>query len=92
MAKEPEKPVPRIVEAVGIASSAGKKNVAKLIEAAMSQAVTDAMAEGVNVNDSDELRKRMMAARQKVLDQHNKEVADASAAERLKQFAGSSNT
>jgi hypothetical protein len=44
----------------------------KKIEAAMSQAVLDACAEGLNVDtDAVEVRARMMAARQRVIDEEN---------------------
>lgn len=71
MAKQEDKPQkaePRIVAAVGASVNASKKNISRLLEAAQSQAVTDALAQGVSVNDTEELRKRMKDARQKVLD------------------------
>jgi 2-methylaconitate cis-trans-isomerase PrpF len=45
---------------------------AAAIEAAMSQAVLDASAEGLDVNkDAAKVRERMMAARQRVIDEYN---------------------
>lgn len=59
-----------IVEAVGTASSvSGNKDLSKRIEAAMSQAVTDALAEGIAMDDTETIKARIMAARSKVLDE-----------------------
>lgn len=43
------------------------KLVAKECERAMSEAVTKALADGVPISDSDEIRSRMLVARQDVL-------------------------
>lgn len=62
----------RIVEGVAIASGQGgqKTDLSRKIEAAMQEAVLAANAEGISVNDSDQLKERMMAARQRILDEH----------------------
>lgn len=61
-----------IVEAVGIAVTPGRygKEVARAIEQAMSQAILDANAEGISSSEENsvELRRRMMEARQRVID------------------------
>lgn len=61
-----------IVEGVASLTSAdalgrSDRELAKKIEAAMSAAVHQALADGVNINDSNEIRERMLAARGKVL-------------------------
>jgi len=56
-----------IVEAVGVSVNAldpARRPLAKRIEAAMTQAVVAAQAEGVT--DADELTRRMLAARARV--------------------------
>jgi uncharacterized protein HemX len=59
---------PRVAEAVFAAANVRQnKGRAKQIEAAMSQAVHDALAEGVPMADSDTIRARMLAARARVL-------------------------
>jgi formaldehyde-activating enzyme involved in methanogenesis len=55
-----------IVEAVGSASFGKNKARAAQIQAAMAQAVADAIAEGVSVYDATELLRRQMAARDAV--------------------------
>lgn len=62
----------RIVEGVAIASGEGgqKTDLSRKIEAAMQEAVLAANAEGISVNDSEKLKERMMAARQRVLDEY----------------------
>jgi hypothetical protein len=67
------KPTPKIVAAVGVSSSAtakgpNQKALSRHVEAAMQRAVTDAMAEGISVEDSVTMKARMMAARKAVLD------------------------
>jgi hypothetical protein len=56
----------RIVE--GVASMAASKDVrlAEVIEAAMSQAVKDALAAGISMNDTAAIRARMLAYRDEV--------------------------
>jgi hypothetical protein len=61
---------PRIAAAVGTAvghSSLGGKELTKRLESAMQQAVAEALAEGVSIEDSDTLRERQLAARAAVL-------------------------
>ncbi len=58
----------RVVAGVGHAVSTRHKAVTQLVEAAMAQAVLDALADGVRIEDADELIARKMAARQAVLD------------------------
>lgn len=64
----------RIVEAVGVSvgvpvdASVARKSRAKDIEAAMVRAIEDAMRDGVDMHrEPDEYRRRMMAARAKVV-------------------------
>lgn len=60
----------KIVEAVGIVSGkSGGRNIgrAQVVEAAMSQAVKDAMEDGIAL-DSDELKERMQEARQQAIE------------------------
>lgn len=64
---------PTIVSGVGAAasrSSSGGPTLAKEIEIAMSDAVKQAMAEGISLDESDEIRARMLAARAAVLKAH----------------------
>ena len=59
----------KIVAAVGVSANAldsARRPLAKLIEAAMSEAITQATAEGIT--DPVEVKARMMAARVKVLE------------------------
>ena len=56
---------PRIVEAVGVAVSR-KNPISRQVEVAMQQAIEKAVAEGVN--DPQEIRKRMLRARDAVKD------------------------
>lgn len=66
MAKASKKAVANIVSGVGVAASkSNEPGLSKRIESAMAQAVTDALADGIN--DPDEQRARMMAARAEVL-------------------------
>lgn len=44
------------------------KALCRAMETAMSHAVTQALADGVDISDSGEIRSRMLAARQDVLD------------------------
>lgn len=60
---------PRIAAAVGISNnslSKPKGELSKLMDKAMADAVLQANKEGISVENSDEIRKRMMAAREKV--------------------------
>lgn len=57
---------PVIVAAVGALSTSRDPSRAKRIEAAMAAAVTDALAEGITLEDSDTIRARMLAARHAV--------------------------
>lgn len=62
----------KIVAAVGSAAAATGKDqspISKQIEQAMAQAVTDALAEGIDINNSDEIKRRMLAARDSVMAQ-----------------------
>ena len=65
MAKKKKKAKTKKVLAVGTAT---KHRMPKSIEieAAMRKAVEDAMAAGIPLTDSDEIRSRMMAAREEV--------------------------
>jgi hypothetical protein len=59
-----------IVEAVGVSANVGlprRPDLAKALEAAMSQAVKDCYAQGVT--DPDKIRAQMMEAREQVLGQ-----------------------
>lgn len=61
----------KIVEAVGTAASVGlprEHGISTRVEKAMAQAVADALAEGIPMSDTETIKARMMAARQKVLD------------------------
>lgn len=61
---------PTIVSAVGTAAASslrGDVDLAARIEAAMSQAVTQALADGIPIEDSATIKARMMDARAKVL-------------------------
>jgi hypothetical protein len=61
-----------IVEAVGIATAVHKNPVlARKIAAAMRQAILDCNAEGISTSDENSavIRERMMAARQRVIDE-----------------------
>lgn len=73
----------KIVAAVGVSANAlgpGGKERAKIVEAAMQQAIVDACAEGLRVNeDATEIRARMMAARAKALAELNAPPAASSA-------------
>lgn len=53
---------PRIVAGVGIAAHADDPAVGADVERAMHQAVTDALAEGISLEDSDTIRARIQAA------------------------------
>lgn len=71
----------KIVAAVGVSANAlsprGKER-AKIVEAAMQQAIVEACAEGLRVNeDAAEIRARMMAARAKALAELNAPPAGA---------------
>lgn len=70
---------PRIVGGVGISANVGgkKTDLAIRVEAAMAQAVLDAHAEGVS--DADEIRTRMLIARDVVVDDHHEADRVASA-------------
>lgn len=74
MSKESKKES-KIVSAVGVATAVGMRGesraLAQRIQAAMSQAILDANAEGISTSEehSVELRARMLAARQRVLDE-----------------------
>ncbi len=71
MAKQPKKAAaqadkvePRIAEATGAAASAKDGDLAKRIETAMSDAVTEAAAKGIT--DPNQIRQRMLEARDAV--------------------------
>lgn len=59
---------PKIAAAVGVAVGVRSDRAAR-VEKAMADAVLAANAEGISVEQSDEIRKRMLAARQRVLDE-----------------------
>lgn len=62
---------PRIAAAVGTAVGSGatgeKSDLARRLEAASVEAVEQAMADGISLDDSDEILARKQAAREKVL-------------------------
>jgi hypothetical protein len=65
---------PKIVEAVGTSAGAariGGRELSKRIEAAMAQAVTDALAEGISINDTETIKARTLEARAAVLAEVN---------------------
>lgn len=74
MSKKVAKEAPPVGEVHAVMSSANTgqwgvgKMIAKQCEQAMSEAVNKALADGVPITDSYEIRRRMMAARQNVLD------------------------
>lgn len=76
---------PRVVEAVFTSSNTGelaqgpKSVLAKLIEQAMSDAVTQALKDGVSINDDDAIRERVLAARQAAKEWYSKKVLEAQA-------------
>lgn len=70
-AAAPKKAAPRYADAAGVATS-GQTSIGPAIEKAMSDAIAKATAAGVN--DPDEIKKRMMAARQAVVDAAAKEA------------------
>lgn len=60
---------PRIVAAVGIAAQSldpSHDELAEAVEEAMAQAVTNCLAAGVSIEDSDTIRTAMQDARQRV--------------------------
>jgi hypothetical protein len=59
---------PNIVSAVGVAvhSITGDDALAKRVEEAMSQAVTDCLAQGVSIEDSEVIKAAMLVARARV--------------------------
>lgn len=77
----------KIVSAVGTASSRvdGSTSLSKAIEEAQSQAVLQAMEEGVSLEDSEEILRRKRAAHQAVLAEHRDREA-ALAAEQQAAF------
>jgi hypothetical protein len=77
MAREPKS---RIVAAAGAASGsphAANKGLSRSVEAAMSQAIADALAEGIT--DPDVHRERMLAARERVKADYANAAAEAAA-------------
>lgn len=67
--KPTAKPEPRVVAAVMTSATVRHQPAkAKAIEAAMAQAVTDAMASGIRLEDSAAIKAAMMAARARVLE------------------------
>lgn len=66
--KKASKKTPKVtrVESVGVATLK-RKTSSKAVEAAMSQAVVDALAKGISINDSETLRFMMSEAREKAL-------------------------
>jgi hypothetical protein len=60
---------PKVVAAVGAASgslSPNGRKAARLIELAMADAVKDCVEEGVSLSDTETIKARMMAARERV--------------------------
>lgn len=70
----PDEVTPVIVAGVmtsgntGALSQSAKSPLAKLIEQAMSDAVTHALADGISMDDTEALQERMQAARREVKD------------------------
>lgn len=62
-------PQPQIVSAVGTAVHSEVPGLAEALETAMSKAVIEAMADGVSLDNSDELLKRKTDARERVLNE-----------------------
>jgi hypothetical protein len=66
---------PRIVAAVGTAvgvqGETERTELALLLQDAMTKAVLQALADGVDINDSDEILRRKDAARLAVLDSYD---------------------
>lgn len=58
---------PRIIAAVATMAASRDHDLAARLEAAMSQAVRDALADGVSIEHTDELRRRILSARATVL-------------------------
>lgn len=58
-----QQPTPKIVAAVGTIAVARDSSRAQQLEAAMAAAVLKALADGVAIDDADEMRARMAAAR-----------------------------
>ena len=56
----------RIVAAVGAATGAEKTDASSRVDAAMANAVKQAIADGVSVDDAEEMRRRILAARDAV--------------------------
>ena len=56
-----------VVSAVGEGNLPGERMLHDRIEAAMTQAVKDALSEGISLDASDEIRARMLAARDAVV-------------------------
>ena len=56
----------RIVAAVGAATGAEKTDTSSRVDAAMANAVKQAIADGVSVDDAEEMRRRILAARDAV--------------------------
>lgn len=53
---------PRIVAGIGLAAHADDPAIGAAVERAMQRAVTDALAEGISLEDSDTIRARIQAA------------------------------
>lgn len=65
-------PPSRIVAATGVSVGTGnnrKTNLGKAMEAAQQQAILDAAKEGIGSDQTEELKRRMAAAREKVMDE-----------------------
>lgn len=60
---------PKIVEAVGSAVNSKHAERARKISEAYEKAILEALEEGIDINDSEEILKRKAAARQRVLDE-----------------------
>lgn len=82
---------PRVVEAVFTSSNTGqitqgggKSPLAALIQKAMSDAVEQALKDGVSINDAEEIKRRMLDARARMKEWFAEQVAAAIAqAEKL---------
>lgn len=85
MAKKETAPAvtPRIVAAAGVAVRS-RTGLSKAIEAAMSQAVLDANAEGIATDNTDEIKPRIDAARERVIREYREAEAKAAAAAKAK--------
>lgn len=77
----------KIAEATGSASGGGAQNLGQRIEAAMADAILRAADDGIGADKPDQVREYMMAARQKVKDDYQAELAAQEEARRRAEAA-----